>query len=165
MLKQIGLQEDIRDHKFERITKILRSGQISELKQETLNLLADYLEGKVKRRPGGQTADCNDEEAERIYQELQSYMEYGCSTSEVMQITYDYSDDKGKIKELKNDLRKNGMKITKAREKMAKDSYALLGRKLSPESIRKITEFGEKVYNYNVDRFDEYYNSEDYDGK
>lgn len=165
MLKQIRHQDNIRKKHFKEIAEILRSGNLSELSPATLSLLADHLEGKVKRPQGGQTADCNDEEAERMYQELQSYMEYGCSISEVFKIDREHWNDKNKIKELKEDLRNNSMGKTKAYEAMSKESYSLLNRNLSPEQIRKIVEFGEEVHNYNMDRLDEYYNSDHYDGK
>lgn len=48
----IFLQMDIMNRDFDDLCALLRSGDITKIKQDTWDLLADHLEGKIKHRTG-----------------------------------------------------------------------------------------------------------------
>ena len=67
--------DDIKNHRFEKLAALLRKGEVAALDQNTLNLLADYLENP--KRPRGAPRKDNYELAEYLYDEFCSLRRYG----------------------------------------------------------------------------------------
>ena len=148
---QANHEENIRNHQFKEIAEILRNGKISELSIHTLRLLADYLDGKLDKKRGGQTGDFGDDEAERIYSIFQSLTTYGCTPSERIKLIEPVVMDRDEMRKVYLDLEKNSMTKTAAYKIISEESLSLMGRSLSPEAIRKIIRRGEEISINEVD--------------
>lgn len=85
--------EDIRKRHFKEIADLVRKGDISALDEAARNLLADYLEGKLKPRTRGRPRLDNPMIAEGLYEEFRNIKRTGMTKLELSE--YVLKDETG----------------------------------------------------------------------
>jgi len=108
--------EDIRNHRFGMIAKLVRKGNISSLDQTALNLLADYLVGNLKR-PKGRPQEDDLGRGACLHAEYMNLKQYGMTTAELSKFLQENAT---------NDNLKTLMKSLKAKRMKRFDAIFLL---------------------------------------
>ena len=126
--------DDIKNHRFEKIVGLLRTGKISTFDQTELNLLADYLEGNLKRGKGAPKKD-KWLMAEYLYAEFESLKEYGMTTNECCEYIREHATAEN---------HKTLMVQFEANKKNRKDAIAVLAEKekMSVKNVERLVDIG-----------------------
>lgn len=110
---------DLRERKYSKVAELVRSGDISMLSQEGLDLLALRIEGKNKR---GNTGDpFLHDLATSLSQEYSNLRKYGLTSKELMQLSIEIMIKDGKKSAKYDELNLKGMSRNKALEKIKED--------------------------------------------
>jgi hypothetical protein len=142
------LDEDIRQHRFENLARAFRKGQVAELKQSTLNLLADYLEGKLKRPKGRPNIDEYDL-ALSLYSEYSTLRRYGLTRKEYAEYCITNHGKRGN--ELLDPLKGKGLSREDAINKLADIDFT--GTPMGIKNVERLVTLGKRIDEYEAERF------------
>lgn len=101
--------DEIRSFNFHRVAKLIREGDISALSVTERNLLADYLEGKLKRKVGAPQIPKR-EIARQLFNMSEFLMSYGMMPDE-----YNAWCEENATAENRKELHKPGKKMSRTR--------------------------------------------------
>jgi hypothetical protein len=129
--------EEIKSHNFKHVAALIRKGDISALDQTELDLLSDFLEGKLKRPKGAPKRDAY-ELAEYLYDEYLSLRNFGLTSREFSNYHQKHATPEN-YKELFHILRKSGMNRQQAIEALASE------KGMGCKNVERLIDLGRKI--------------------
>jgi len=133
--------EDIKQHRFEMLVSLLRRGEVSFLEQNELNLLADYLEGKLKKPKGRPKDEYENEFAQALYDEYVSLRKYAQTPGEIAKTFENNVYEVGKPRHRQPPV--NPMTHKEAIEALCSRNYT--GIFMGVKNVERLVTLGKKV--------------------